>query len=125
MAGNYIPRRCPPHERKCNYSTPSQLTHGILWHTKIIAAVRVKILSKSSLAENNLNKIPPLYAGQPIAAVLSIRTSFHWGPGSELSKKDKTYVMRFDVEELLKDWLVSGQKRGDFVAKVCEAVISG
>jgi len=26
--------------------------------------------------------------------------------------------MRFDVEELLDDWLVSGQKRGDFLAKV-------
>ena len=26
--------------------------------------------------------------------------------------------MRFDVEELLNDWLVSGQKRGDFLAKV-------
>lgn len=29
-----------------------------------------------------------------------------------------TYRMRFDVEELLSDWLVSGQKRGDFIAKV-------
>lgn len=26
--------------------------------------------------------------------------------------------MRFDIEELLSDWLVSGQKRGDFLAKV-------
>lgn len=25
--------------------------------------------------------------------------------------------MRFDVEEMTKDWLVSGRKRGDFVAK--------
>lgn len=27
--------------------------------------------------------------------------------------------MRYDVEERVKDWLVSGRKRGDFVAKVC------
>ena len=59
-----------------------------------------------------------LYAGQPIQALLSINTSFHWGPGSSEAKKEKTYRMRFDVEELLSDWLVSGQKRGDFLAKV-------
>jgi hypothetical protein len=27
--------------------------------------------------------------------------------------------MRYDVEERVKDWLVSGRKRGDFMAKVC------
>jgi hypothetical protein len=32
--------------------------------------------------------------------------------------------MRFDVEELLNDWLVSGQKRGDFLAKVRTATRS-
>ena len=26
--------------------------------------------------------------------------------------------MRYDVEERVKDWLVSGRKRGDFIAKV-------
>lgn len=26
--------------------------------------------------------------------------------------------MRFDIEELVRDWLVSGRKRGDFEAKV-------
>ena len=51
-------------------------------------------------------------------ALLSISTSFHWGPGTYEQKKEKTYKMRFDVEELLSDWLVSGQKRGDFLAKV-------
>ena len=60
-----------------------------------------------------------LYAGQPVQALLSIETSFHWGPGTYEGKKEKTYWMRFDVEELLDDWLVSGQKRGDFLAKVC------
>ena len=27
-------------------------------------------------------------------------------------------MMRFDLEEMTKDWLVSGRKRGDFIAKV-------
>lgn len=26
-------------------------------------------------------------------------------------------MMRFDVEEMVRDWLVSGRKRGDFAAK--------
>lgn len=26
--------------------------------------------------------------------------------------------MRFDIEELVRDWLVSGRKRGDFEARV-------
>jgi hypothetical protein len=59
-----------------------------------------------------------LYAGQPIQALLTIHTSFHWGPGTREGEEEKTYRMRFDVEELLSDWLVSGQKRGDFLAKV-------
>jgi hypothetical protein len=27
-------------------------------------------------------------------------------------------MMRFDVEEMVREWLVSGRKRGDFAAKV-------
>ncbi|KAF8638821.1 hypothetical protein AX17_001879 [Amanita inopinata Kibby_2008] len=55
------------------------------------------------------------YAGKPIPACLSIHTSFHWcvndgDPGQQ-------YKIRFDVEELVKDWLISGQKRGNFIAK--------
>ena len=58
----------------------------------------------------------PLYADQPISAILTITTSFHWAPAEDADKQ--AYVMRFDVEEMTKDWLVSGRKRGDFVAKV-------
>lgn len=29
--------------------------------------------------------------------------------------------MRFDIEEHVKDWLISGHKRGDFVAKACSS----
>lgn len=30
--------------------------------------------------------------------------------------------MRFDVEEMVREWLVSGRKRGDFAARVSEFV---
>ena len=65
--------------------------------------------------------LPPLYAGQPISATLTIETSFHWAPVEDMDKK--SYVMRFDVEEMTMDWLVSGMKRGDFVAKVRMAAL--
>jgi len=57
-----------------------------------------------------------MYAGQPVQAKLSIHTSFHWS--LHRRESDQGYLMQFDVEEMLHDWLLSGQKRGDFVAKV-------
>jgi hypothetical protein len=57
-----------------------------------------------------------LYAGQPISAELTIQTSFHWGSGR--SGEGKSHRLRFDVEEMVREWLVSGRKRGDFVATV-------
>lgn len=56
-----------------------------------------------------------MYAGQPVQASLSIHTSFHWSLNRAHAEG---YLMQFDVEEMLHDWLLSGQKRGDFVAKV-------
>ncbi|KAF8652735.1 hypothetical protein AX16_004233 [Volvariella volvacea WC 439] len=76
----------------------------------IVAAVRIQIFP-----ELKADDLPSLYAGQPIPARLTIRTSFHWGFGISDSH-EKQFVMRFDIEEMVKDWLVSGQKRGDFVA---------
>jgi hypothetical protein len=38
--------------------------------------------------------------------------------------KERKYMMRFDVEEMVSDWLVSGQKRGDFAAMVWFVSIS-
>ena len=81
---------------------------------KIVAAARIRIMSSS---KNSLkHQFPPLYAGQPISALLSVTTSFHWG-GTQKGP-DRRYKMRFDIEEMVKEWLVSGQKRGDFVAAV-------
>jgi Trafficking protein particle complex subunit 10, TRAPPC10 len=45
---------------------------------------------------------------------LTIKTSFHWG-----GQNDPTpYVLRFNVEEMVREWLVSGPKRGEFLATV-------
>jgi len=82
----------------------------------IIAAARIELIDHPT-SKTKLTGGTSLYAGQPVRALLSINTSFHWGPGTHEGKKDATYRMRFDVEELLNDWLVSGQKRGDFLAK--------
>ncbi|OJA10941.1 hypothetical protein AZE42_04658 [Rhizopogon vesiculosus] len=57
--------------------------------------------------------VPPIYAGQPISATLILQTSFHW---AEKEGKQPSYKMRYDVEERVKDWLLCGRKRGDFVA---------
>lgn len=60
----------------------------------------------------------PLFAGQPITAVLSINTSYRWSANHE--KAHGKYRIRFEVEEMIKDWLISGQKRGDFVTKASD-----
>ncbi|KAF7793103.1 hypothetical protein EIP86_004211 [Pleurotus ostreatoroseus] len=80
----------------------------------ILAAVRLQIMPNPFLADGDSRKLPPLYAGQPIAATLSVTTSFHWAPSED--SHNKSYLMRFDVE-MTKNWLVSGRKRGDFVAR--------
>ena len=60
--------------------------------------------------------MPPVFAGQPVTAILSIHTSFFWAAPD---KDVQQYRMRFQVDENIKDWLISGQKRGEFKAKVC------
>ncbi|KAF9053549.1 hypothetical protein BDZ89DRAFT_1056144 [Hymenopellis radicata] len=73
----------------------------------ILASVHMEIPSKTDVYR--------FYAGQPIAATLSIHSSFRWDTGS--LNEDREYKMQYDVEEMVRDWLVSGRKRGDFVAK--------
>jgi len=80
----------------------------------ILAAARIRILSTPFSTEVSTGDLPPLYAGQPISAMLTITTSFHWGESKNQS--NRRYMLRFDVEEMVKEWLVSGQKRGDFSA---------
>ncbi len=83
---------------------------------QILAAASLRILPNAFSTGSSTEKLPPLYAGQPIAATLTVTASFGWAPAEDADHK--SYVMRFDVEEMTKDWLVSGRKRGDFVAKV-------
>jgi len=79
----------------------------------ILASVRFRILATPSSEESTpIHPLPPLYAGQPFSALLTIHTSFHWGMKQESSRK--SYQMRFDVEEMVRDWLIGGRKRGDF-----------
>lgn len=80
----------------------------------VLAGVRVSVLSSPSSKEYDYGRPPPLYAGQPISAVLTIETTFHW---SNSKFEGRKYRMRFDVEEMVRVWLVSGRKRGDFIAE--------
>ncbi|KAJ7098036.1 trafficking protein particle complex subunit 10 [Mycena belliarum] len=80
----------------------------------IVAAARIRLVSSTSTSGISSERTPSLYAGQPIPAILTIHTSFHWG--SSVNDKERAYMMRFDVEEMVREWLVSGRKRGDFAA---------
>lgn len=47
-----------------------------------------------------------------------MKTSFHWGEAK--NQPSRQFMMRFDVEEMVKEWLVSGRKRGDFSVTVSQ-----
>ncbi|KAJ6547447.1 trafficking protein particle complex subunit 10 [Mycena capillaripes] len=83
-------------------------------YMNIVAAACIRLVPPTSPATISAEHTPSLYAGQPIPAVLTIHTSFHWG--SSVNDKERAYMMRFDVEEMVREWLVSGRKRGDFAA---------
>ncbi|KAJ7452540.1 hypothetical protein B0H11DRAFT_2245998 [Mycena galericulata] len=61
-------------------------------YMNIVAAARIRLVHPIS------EHTPSLYAGQPISAILTIHTSFHWG--SSVDDKERAYMMRFDVEEM-------------------------
>ncbi|KAL0580266.1 hypothetical protein V5O48_001771 [Marasmius crinis-equi] len=75
---------------------------------EIVASVNLKI------APEVLQDAKPIYAGQPIPATITIHTSFHWGTSH--GDPNRQYAMQYDVEEMVREWLVSGRKRGNFVA---------
>lgn len=83
---------------------------------QIVVAARIRIVPTPSALHSSNDFLPSMYAGQPICASLSITTSFHWA--GEHQNTHRRYKLRFDVEEMVKDWLVSGRKRGDFYATV-------
>ncbi|GBE82036.1 hypothetical protein SCP_0404120 [Sparassis crispa] len=80
----------------------------------ILAAARLQILP-NPFSTVSVGKVPRLFAGQPISAVVSVTTSFHWAPAED--SNNETYHLRYDIEEMTQDWLVCGRKRGDFIAK--------
>ncbi|KAF5358539.1 hypothetical protein D9756_001945 [Leucocoprinus leucothites] len=80
----------------------------------IVAAARINILG-TPFGSVTKPAQTSLYAGQPISAELRIDTSFHWGPSA--NDRSQEFLMRYNVEETIRDWLISGPKRGEFVAK--------
>ncbi|KAJ3845286.1 trafficking protein particle complex subunit 10 [Lentinula raphanica] len=85
------------------------------WHD-IRIPVDVPVMNIVAAAEIKLSmqKDTALYAGQPIPATLTVHSTFHWGTSA--NDKERQYMMQYDVEEMVKEWLVSGKKRGTFVA---------
>ncbi|ETW85992.1 hypothetical protein HETIRDRAFT_309755 [Heterobasidion irregulare TC 32-1] len=82
----------------------------------ILVAARIHILANPFTTEStSSDQLPPLYAGQPISALLTMHATFRWGTRNHDDKRG--YKMRFDIEEMLREWLVSGRKRGDFEAQ--------
>ncbi|KAF4576476.1 hypothetical protein EYR40_000715 [Pleurotus pulmonarius] len=77
----------------------------------IVAAAELSLTTPGSVKPHSA---APLYAGQPISAFVTIRTSFGWGPNENLTG---SYTLRYDIEEMVRDWLLSGPKRGEFEAK--------
>ena len=101
----------------------SRELQGLTLVTQVVSSARIHIHpTKVAAADNTFNVSrrppPPLYAGQPIAATLTVGASFHWaGPGSGMVE-GKRYSMRFDIKDTGKDWLISGRKKGDYEATV-------
>jgi hypothetical protein len=80
-----------------------------------VTAAQITVQPSPLSNDIHSDQLPPIYAGQPISATLILKTSFHW---AEKEGKQHSYKMRYDVEERVKDWLLCGRKRGDFVATV-------
>jgi len=76
---------------------------------QVLVAAGVEIMVPSG-AQRQANGLA-IFAGQPVFATLTIKVSLHWNEDSSSS-----YRMRFDVEEMVSDWLICGRKRADFTA---------
>ncbi|KAF8507495.1 trafficking protein particle complex subunit 10 [Gautieria morchelliformis] len=104
-----------------NLPTPSEVWREVivpvdLPFKNIVSSARIHIHRTTSATDSvDASRRPlPLYAGQPIAATLTMENSFHWG-GPGLTE-GKCYSMRFDIVDMGKDWLISGRKKGDYEA---------
>jgi len=81
-----------------------------------VAAARITILGTPFGSVTGSGLTMPLYAGQPISAELRIDTSFHWSPSA--NDRCQEFSMWYNIDEIIRDWLISGPKQGEFVAKV-------
>ncbi|EIW85047.1 hypothetical protein CONPUDRAFT_47585 [Coniophora puteana RWD-64-598 SS2] len=77
---------------------------------KVLVAAGIEIMVTPG-AKRQANGLPVIFAGQPVFATLTIKISLHWNDDTKSS-----YRMRFDVEEMVSDWLICGRKRADFTA---------
>ena len=100
--------RCSNYECK----KTNKLVNVLITFAQIVAAAEISLTKNGSVKHHSA---APLYAGQPISAFVTIRTSFGWGPNENLTG---SYTLRYDIEEMVRDWLLSGPKRGEFEAKV-------
>ena len=73
---------------------------------------------KTDNKERYVNQ-PRCIVGQPVQAVYSIRTTFCWGETSLQSCE-----MYYEIEEDRKDWILSGQRKGSFTAKVSDISVT-
>ena len=83
---------------------------------QIVAAARITILRAPFGSATDSGSMMPLYAGQPISAEVKIDTSFHWSPSA--NDRSQEFLMWYNIDEIIRDWLISGPKQGEFVAKV-------
>ncbi|KZV72948.1 hypothetical protein PENSPDRAFT_628128 [Peniophora sp. CONT] len=85
----------------------------------ILAAARLD-LQASAYPPSKGDAPPPIYAGQPVRALLRVHTTLCWSNTSSSPTSPApttTHRLRFDVAEHPRDWLVSGRVRGDFAAQ--------
>lgn len=73
---------------------------------------------KSPSNEELTQKESLIFAGLPVTASISFQSSFHWSSNDDDAKQ---YQMSYEIDESVKDWLVGGQKRGEFITTVSHA----
>ncbi len=104
-----------------------QIDVRLIYITYIIVLI-VHVGSSSPLQASTLLKNPfstepragrkTLYSPDSrLPAIVSVNVSCYWSGYEGASKRQ--YRMRFEVDEMIRDWLISGQKRGEFCAEVC------
>ncbi|KAG8842314.1 hypothetical protein FRB96_005596, partial [Tulasnella sp. 330] len=74
----------------------------------------LSILNTTRIAVSSGTQETSIYAGQSVQAVLYITTTLYWGVGST----ENQHLLRYDINaESEGNWLVSGSKRGEYIAK--------